>query len=581
MCPVTQNLDEYSTQPLPTPTPTYENIKSCGRINNDTGQGVFTYAIKIDSSPSTVKFNYNTYFVPDRFIIELDDSIVVDTGYVGDTSYDESLISLGLPATSGGGQGSVTFNNPKRLSVAYLTVYAPLPNSSWSYIIECVAPALTPTNTQTITYTSTHTPGVTPTPTVTAVTDVITCGTYSRDRPGKYTYRIVPNSTTGMFSIAYNTYTIPDKFTVTHGTKTYTTGFVGDASYNSELESLGYPAVSGPSTGIFTFAIEKNVDTLLVVDAPLTGTVFSFTVICPTPTPSISGTPLNTPTHTRTPTPEPTPFKTPSMRPTSTPTLTPKTTDCPTPTPSVTTTLTPTEHPPIGKVILVESSYRSRWRNSPVPIDPVAYAAGTWAPFSRSRDGVDQVWSLWNLFAGTLTVAIDPSLSPGPVPGTGWLAFAQGGGIGSDPGGFFVDEPTGVPPMPAEGRPYIDGNFTYITSYAIFVDKYTEFGVLAKGQPVRYSSAKVRWWLGGLSPGPFTDDSVTDQPRFDANPINIAARMYADYTGRYPDAIQGVRQIGPTQRLTHPGDFGESDVSIFNILHEPGSSTFTLGLGPA
>ena len=342
MCPSTPNLDEYSTQPLPTPSSTYENIKSCGRTNYDTGQGVFTYIIRLDSSPSTVVFKYNTYFVPDRFIIELDDTIVVDTGYVGDATYDESLVDIGLPATSGIGQGSVTFANPKSISVAYLTVYAPLPNSSWSYLVECAAPAVTPSNTQTITYTATHTPPPTPTPTATPIADIIACGTYSKTGAGKYTYRIIPNFSTGVFSIAYNTYSIPDKFTIIHGSKTYTTGFVGDASYNVDLEALGLPSVSGPSQGIFTFNIEKNVATFLVVDAPLTGTVFSFTVICPTPTPTITGTPLNTPSNTKTPTPEPTPFKTPTPQPTTTPTNTPASTPCPTTTPTRTPTYTPT-----------------------------------------------------------------------------------------------------------------------------------------------------------------------------------------------------------------------------------------------
>lgn len=342
MCPVTPNLDEYSTQPLPTPSSTYENIKSCGRINYDTGQGVFTYIISLDSSLNIVTFKYNTYFVPDRFIIELDDTIVVDTGYVGDATYNESLIDIGLPSTSGVGQGSVTFANPKRASVAYLTVYAPLPNSSWSYLVECASPAVTPSNTQTITFTATNTPFSTPTPTVTPITDIISCGTYSKTGAGKYTYRIIPNFSAGVFSIAYNTYSIPDKFTITHGLKTYTTGFVGDAAYNIDLEALGLPSVSGSGQGIFTFNIEKNVATFLVVDAPLPGTVFSFTVICPTPTPTITRTPLNTPSNTTTPTPEPTPFKTPTPQPTTTPTDTPASTPCPTTTPTRTPTYTPT-----------------------------------------------------------------------------------------------------------------------------------------------------------------------------------------------------------------------------------------------
>ena len=70
--------------------------------------------------------------------------------------------------------------------------------------------------------------------------------------------------------------------------------------------------------------------------------MFSFTVICPTPTPTITGTPLNTPSNTKTPTPEPTPFKTPTPQPTTTPTDTPASTPCPTTTPTNTASLTNT-----------------------------------------------------------------------------------------------------------------------------------------------------------------------------------------------------------------------------------------------
>ena len=589
MCPVTPNLDEYSTQPLPTPTPTYENIKSCGRVNNGTGQGVFTYAIRLDNSPKTVTFKYNTYSIPDRFIIELDDSIVADTGYVGDTSYDESLAALGLPSTSGIGQGSITFLNPKNISIAYLTVYAPLPNSSWSFFVECATPAVTPSNTQTITYTATPSQSLTPTPTATPVTNIVACGTYSESGPGRYTYRIIPAFSAGTFSIAYNTYSIPDKFTVTHGSKTYTTGFVGDTSYNSDLEALGLPSVSGPGIGSFTFAIEKNVATFLVVDAPLTGTVFSFTVICPTPTPTITGTPLNTPSNTTTPTPEPTPFKTSTPRPTSSPTNTPQRTPCPTSSPTNTNTSsqTPTStSPPMGRIIVVEATYNIGWEPIPATrVLPPPAPLNTPAPYDWTLDGCGQRWSLWG-FATPSGFTVTPS--PGRTVTLVEGSVLNRASAARLPYQNFVEEVTFVPAMPAGGAPYTKGQ-TRAIRYFIYLDRWARDGGLAPGDPIRWDGEQHRWWMGGntelvdgvQAPTTAGFDFADAQGRRDASPINIAARMFSSYTaavGTGTPTPSG--QLGGTQRIAHPGDMGEAMTTLFNIQHMPGTTTFTLGVGP-
>lgn len=58
---------------------------------------------------------------------------------------------------------------------------------------------------------------------------------------------------TGDAGFSYITNGVPIKFTLTWAGNTYTTGFVGDPSYNDELAALGFPPVSGSGTGTLTF----------------------------------------------------------------------------------------------------------------------------------------------------------------------------------------------------------------------------------------------------------------------------------------------------------------------------------------
>jgi hypothetical protein len=110
---------------------------------------------------------------------------------------------------------------------------------------------------------------------------VVFCGdTVTETSSGLYTYRILTGTlTSGNVEIEYNTFNIPDRFTLSHGT-TSTTGFVGDSSYDEALILLGYPAVVGPSAGTITYSIIPGADTILTVEAPIEGTRFTFKVKC-------------------------------------------------------------------------------------------------------------------------------------------------------------------------------------------------------------------------------------------------------------------------------------------------------------
>lgn len=346
----------------PTCTPTGDFIDDCGRVLRGSGTGIFVYTIQINNGLGPISLNYNTFSIPDRFVVEFDGVIVIDTGYVGDASYNGDLTALSLPTVTGPGKGKATFLKTTGTETLTVTVYAPLAGTVWEFEVQCASietptPTKTPTQTPTPTKTpdgtptSTATPTSTPTPTVTetptctptvtptATPNVITviCGqTIRRSGAGTYLFSINNNiHPGGPITIYYNTYTIPDQFILTQNNIVLAdTGFVGDASYDADLAAIGLPRVSGPGNGSITYTSIKGVDALLQVFAPLAGTIFEFTVQCvpPTPTPTQTVTPTSnptpTPTSTCTPTQTPTPTVTPTVTPTNTtPPVTPSSTE--------------------------------------------------------------------------------------------------------------------------------------------------------------------------------------------------------------------------------------------------------------
>lgn len=102
-------------------------------------------------------------------------------------------------------------------------------------------------------------------------------------RVGKFEYKLELGYGTGMCGISYNAYTIPDRYTIIWDGKEYSTGFVGSTTYNTKLNSLGYPNVSSAGSGQLLFEKTKITpnSAILKVDAPITGTAWKYKVICP------------------------------------------------------------------------------------------------------------------------------------------------------------------------------------------------------------------------------------------------------------------------------------------------------------
>lgn len=201
----------------------------------------------------------------------------------------------------------------------------------------------TPTQTSTIPGTPTQTPTVTPTP---VFIDVACDQTIKRAGAGFYMFRLLTGAAASV-DIEYDTFSIPDKFSIQQADIiTDTTGFVGDASYDSALILRGFAPTIGGSKGVLTYTPNPAVNNLLIVEAPLDGTEFTFIVRCTpihthTQTPTQTSTPTRTPTQTQTPTPTLT--QTPTTTPTQTQTQTQTKTQTPTPTVSPTQTPTVTQ----------------------------------------------------------------------------------------------------------------------------------------------------------------------------------------------------------------------------------------------
>lgn len=67
------------------------------------------FAVNVGSLRGEVVFSFNSYDLPDRYIVVWNDATVIDTGYRGDTTYDLQLLEKDLDVVSGTGEGSASF----------------------------------------------------------------------------------------------------------------------------------------------------------------------------------------------------------------------------------------------------------------------------------------------------------------------------------------------------------------------------------------------------------------------------------------------------------------------------------------
>ena len=163
-----------TTAPVTTTTTTMAiGSVSCGASWNTGGYGYpQVYIVSLGATTGNVKLEFDTNLVPDRFVVEFEGVPVIDTGYRGDsalqTTLDEALAALGESsvAIAGASTGAELFLKTTATTFCVVKVYAPIPETEWSFRILC-PPVSTTTTSQlpTTTTTTTATPVTTTTTT--------------------------------------------------------------------------------------------------------------------------------------------------------------------------------------------------------------------------------------------------------------------------------------------------------------------------------------------------------------------------------------------------------------------------------
>jgi len=135
--------DSYSLE-FNCPTPSAPTIP-CGAGASYNGGTSYPSVqnVTLGTDAGVVTLNFDAYSVPDRFVVEFQGSVVIDTGYRGDSFYqndlNNALIALGEPTAPivGLGSGSATFNKTAGTTTATVKVYAPMSGTGWTYTLGC------------------------------------------------------------------------------------------------------------------------------------------------------------------------------------------------------------------------------------------------------------------------------------------------------------------------------------------------------------------------------------------------------------------------------------------------------------
>jgi hypothetical protein len=102
--------------------------------------GSVLYDINLGTNIGNTKFFYNSSDVPDQFIVTYDGVDVINTGYVGDSSYNTFLTNANFPTINGPASSSISFSKLSSTSVAYVRVNSPLTGSNWTFNLNNPSP---------------------------------------------------------------------------------------------------------------------------------------------------------------------------------------------------------------------------------------------------------------------------------------------------------------------------------------------------------------------------------------------------------------------------------------------------------
>lgn len=123
----------------------YVDIYKCKDNINFQGGETYPTSMTVQINPNLSQFlNVDPASIPDRFVVEIGGVVVLDTGYIGNVSYqtdlNAALALLGQPPstiTAAIGAQSFGFTNPSLATYAQLKVYAPLTNTNWTASMDC------------------------------------------------------------------------------------------------------------------------------------------------------------------------------------------------------------------------------------------------------------------------------------------------------------------------------------------------------------------------------------------------------------------------------------------------------------
>lgn len=101
------------------------------------------YTITLGSATGSIQLKFNSYNVPDKYIVIYEGNTVINTGYRGASSYqaalNTALLSRGLPSETiiTPGHGTATFLKTGSSSTAIVQTWSPLTGTGWNWTASC------------------------------------------------------------------------------------------------------------------------------------------------------------------------------------------------------------------------------------------------------------------------------------------------------------------------------------------------------------------------------------------------------------------------------------------------------------
>ncbi len=117
----------------------------CGTQYSYSGNASFPESYKLDlgGSIGVSTLTFEAYSYPDKWVLVQDGQVILDTGYRGDASTQQTILNdalalRGLPPETiqGIGQGSIDFTVSSS-SPVYVYVYAPIEGTAYNFTVSC------------------------------------------------------------------------------------------------------------------------------------------------------------------------------------------------------------------------------------------------------------------------------------------------------------------------------------------------------------------------------------------------------------------------------------------------------------